>query len=292
MRAKANHLRGLVVLTTVTLAASLLLVLVAPGKQAEAIVASDDVEVNSPLVEHQDSRDHQSLLVTSEKDCQEIVFTRLGNTQSVREVVPSNFIVTEFQPGTVPMQFTEYHCETISVDDKFDNNVDDNKDERPTTVTLGSVPVTLPNGKGGRYLLWLGTDNPILAARYRQLGFPAEYLPHTSFSVTGTQGKVLYEFIGDELDHTLQFTAPVPTTEVPPSPTSTLTLLHEGSEGLVQLKFVNDTLNLGPQRNGPLTTVQIDPTSYIASLLASSPTFSIPVTYVSGGWTGTTEPLE
>jgi hypothetical protein len=80
-------------------------------------------------------------------------------------------------------------------------------------------------------------------------------------------------------------------------PGSTLTLFYEGREGLVQLQFVNDKLELVPQTTrgvptGPLTKVNIDPASYIASLQASPLQFTIPVTYVRGGWTVTAKILE
>jgi len=283
--AKPSHLRVLVALAVAALVGSAL-VLFAATKPAEAVVQIDDDE-NGSSAGHQDSRDHQTLLETQETDCIEVPFFRLGSTEAVREIVPSNYTVREVRPGNVALTFIEYHCESITVDGKH---------SLPTTVTLGSVPIVSRDGEplsGTGYVLWLGTDNPILAARYRQLGIPAEFVPHSSFTFTqenvpGVGSKVRFDLIGDRLDHAVESLVITEPAQGPIRHAQGGVFVYEGNEGWARLSFFNDVRPPG----AATTSATIEPTSEIASLLASPLTFTGRTQYIRGDWTGTTQLLE
>jgi hypothetical protein len=70
--------------------------------------------------------------------------------------------------------FPDYVCEALSVNGHA---------ARPTIVSLGVVAVQR-EGRPTTYVLWVGTDNPLLFARLQQLGVDAFFIPQSTYTET------------------------------------------------------------------------------------------------------------
>jgi len=124
---------------------------------------------------------------TAENDCSEIAITRATNAPDAQAVIPSRYGISETNPGVGRLFVHTYTCQALTIDGQ--PVVGGN---RPTTISIGSVAVNTLDGTtlaGGfnAYILWFGTDNPVLFAKYQQLGLPVRFLkPDTGTTTTLT----------------------------------------------------------------------------------------------------------
>ena len=231
---------------------------------------------------------HQTLLETTEMDCYEIAITRAGST-AIDAHVPDRYTLLRLTNGAPRLVINDYACAEVSVDGQRLN--------KATIVTLGRAVITARDGTpaAGSYLLWLATDNPGLAARYRQVGVPASYVPMSSWSTTtSTSGLVstTIEVVDADLGHTLESSAPVAPVPVPVDPPNGPIVFYEGSKGSVRMTIVNTELgSAGARVWGDLSVVPA-----IAPLV--NPQFAtmvgtnFPAGAVRGSWTSTVERID
>ena len=107
---------------------------------------------------------HQTFLTTDERDCHEINIPRATVYAATDGLVPDRYTVAAL-PTAARVRVIDYVCESLTVDGQ--------PHARQTQVTIGAVQLAQQGTSTPYYILWLGTDNPVLAARYRQLGIPA-----------------------------------------------------------------------------------------------------------------------
>ncbi|WP_243075748.1 hypothetical protein [Microbacterium sp. SS28] len=120
---------------------------------------------------------HMTLLTTQEADCTEVFIPRAVTVEGARALVPGHYeLVTTVSAGVTFARFVvwDYVCEKVSVDGQ--------KLDQRTHISIGAIAITTrdqvplpPNS--AFYTVAIRTDNPVLAARYRQVGLPAEFAP-------------------------------------------------------------------------------------------------------------------
>jgi hypothetical protein len=109
--------------------------------------------------------------------------------------------------------------------------------QHPSTTTF-ILSAALLNGTS--YVLLYATDNPVLAARYRQLGWPVELLTPKTGSIwtTGRDGspREVWSLQGPGLDGTVDGSVPA---TLDPAEASTFELVHESNGTLLHLCYAN-----------------------------------------------------
>jgi hypothetical protein len=184
---------------------------------------------------------HMTLLETREWDCYELNIPRTGNLAAIREAVPERYqpVVLGAPPDTYALLRTwDYVCRDLTVD---------GQPYAPMTqISLGGVSLASRDGQltsGTFYLLWIGTDNAVLAARYAQVGLPATFVPDMRSSVSELPDVpyVVSFDVPGRLGHTVAGAA-----GAPPQPQavtdSRVTLYHEGASGEVALAYANQEI--------------------------------------------------
>jgi hypothetical protein len=188
-----------------------------------------------------DRATHMTLLETMESDCYELTVPRAGNASAVREALPERYQPAVF--GIAPDTFAglrtwDYVCRDLTVHGQR---------YAPTTqITLGGVALATRDGlpaTGRYYLLWIGTDNAVLAARYGQVGLPATFVPDMHASVSElTDAPFVVSFnVPGPAAHTVAGQGGAPP-EPQPVTDSHLTLYHQGSAGEVALRYDNQSI--------------------------------------------------
>lgn len=230
---------------------------------------------------------HQTLLQTRELDCHEISIARAGSIAELRSRVPAHYTL-----GAARLFINDYACRNVSADAQTLS--------KETIISLGHVPVTHRDGQpvsGSSYLLWLATDNPALAARYRQVGVAATFAPGSSWSIsTAATGEVTTSIVleAPDIAHRLTTVAPLAPTPQPPTQASGLTLYHQGWNGEVRLDYRNTEIAaVSAKVAGDLSTAP-DVAQLVANpallKLSGSSTFSNAA--IHGSWTGTLQRIE
>jgi hypothetical protein len=239
--------------------------------------------------------EHRGLIETEETNCFETADRRPVLWSQVDAYVPDTYQVTAAAAPPPPawlgpadavvanVGFTDYVCESVSVNGH--RGV-------PTIVSMGTVAVTR-NGVGTSYVLWVGTDNPLLYARLQQLGVEAYFIPRSSYSKTVNaegQTQITVEYVGtgrSGLDYTRTITV---LTDPPGQRVSTGTFYHLGRFGEVRFVYANRL------QTNATATVCFDlepgslPTEYgITNFPAGC--FPSPRALIRGSWSGTIELL-
>lgn len=117
-------------------------------------------------------------VTTDEGGCIEAGYIRGGNVAAVEALVPDRFMI-ELLAGTGPARarlfVNEVTCETVDIEGHATY-------QPPTTTMIVSAAIDAVDGRpeDGSYVLSYATSNPVLWARYRQLGWPAERLDPSS----------------------------------------------------------------------------------------------------------------
>jgi len=260
------------------------------GSTAQA--ASDDEPgpednirgVQSP--DHEDSRNHQEVLTTREQNCYEFNIPRGTNRVATQALLPEGYVAAPLSatsPHLTSVVFIDYHCDIA---------IDRQQQFRSTTVSFVGVRLASRYGvpTNGYYILALTTTNPILAARYRQIGIPAVF-DHDSVSsdvlrANGTEADVAFDISGAGIDHFLTGVTREPAAG-PISNTASVPFYYESSEGSLRLTFAN---HLRPATTA-LTTVDFSGASLIVPLLASPVRTTSRFTFLRGSWEGRLEVL-
>lgn len=238
-RGRANVRVGVaaaITISTIALAAA-----AAVAAPASAIT-SDGVRLN----------EHAGEIVTEENDCFETADRRPAPIEVVRESIPDTFtpeVTVAPGPPVWPIAgqlvgavaFTDYVCESFSVN---------GHGPRPTIVSMGVVPFVARDGVAdrGSYILWVGTDNPLLFVRLKQLGVKTYFIPRSNYTETvksapdgTTTTEITVNYVGNGPDG-LSYTRTISAREaVLPAPADGLATgwVHLGSQGEVNLTFQN-----------------------------------------------------
>lgn len=231
---------------------------------------------------------HQTFLSTDERDCHEINIPRATVYAATDGLVPDRYTVAAL-PTFARVRIIDYVCESLTVDGQ--------PHARQTQVTIGAVQLAQQGTSTPYYILWLGTDNPVLAARYRQLGIPAVNLAGSTSLVTLTPAgglNVTLQYTTDdpsepsELDHTITTRAPIAPLPVP-TPGSQLRLFHDDERGQTQVVFNNlesaataGVITADLTRIRPLADIIVFP-----SLLTIGGTTSFGGSTIRGSWEAT-----
>src|SRR6478735_3986946 len=235
-----------------------------------------------------DSRPGPSWATTQESDCFEVLTQRGVKTTEVDLLVPERFGLPA--TATTTLFLHTYTCRQFSVDGQPQVGRD-----KTTTITIGSVSVTSVDGQPTTgftgYVLWYGTDNPVLFAKFHQLGWPVTFLPATTAVLpqspqAGDAVTAGWAIRGPGIDYDLQVNALEPTTS---SASSTVPFLHEGSDGrLLRLAVANQQAG---QVSATSTTAQLEGIDLLQPLLTDPRFNTIPqpgqvarFPYLRGSW--------
>ena len=219
-----------------------------------------------------------------EQGCHELIISRGGNAAAVRAAVPARYTLLN-NSATV----TTYTCEDVTVDGQ------PNIGSGPTTTTIGTVGGTHRDGAelgaNSRYILWHGTDNPVLFAKYQQVGLPTQLLhPSTEAAAVETPtSTAAWSIRGKGLDYDITEAIPTGAPGQPPV-TPQVTWYHEGPDGTVELALDNNT-----RQSTALTRATLSGLEPLFGLLANPALATIPLpntippalAYITGGWTST-----
>jgi hypothetical protein len=138
-------------------------------------------------------------------------------------------------PGAIvaAVGFQDYVCAGLSVNGHA---------ARPTIVSLGVVAVRR-DGVPVSYILWVGTDNPLLFARLQQLGVETFFIPQSTYTETTNllgQREITVDYVSrgpGGLDYTRNLVV-VSEPALAPVP-SVGTFYHLGSRGEVRFSYAN-----------------------------------------------------
>jgi hypothetical protein len=240
----------------------------------------------------------QGEFFTDERDCFETVDRRPVPIDVVRGYVPGNYTPAVFvapgppawptpgeQVGSVG--FTDYVCKSFSV-----NGID----AGPTIVSMGVVVLT-PTGVPPRrlYVLWVGTDNPLLFEAFQQLGVNAYFIPRSSYTevtTTGTDGtrrtEIVVNYVGNEPGG-LNYTRTIRATEgalATPSDGLAAGWYTLGSKGEVALSFLNDFTSAGTANVCLHYEPGSIPTQYGLTEFTNGSCFPTLRQFIRGSWQG------
>lgn len=236
-----------------------------------------------------DGRDtHLTRMTAGFSDCYEIAVFRAASLSALRAAVPARYGLF-FPEGSPSPRLTVIDASCVT-------SVDDQRRERRSVVTLGLAALTSRDGvatPNSSYVLWLGTDDAVLAARLRQVGLPAEFLPGSSSTDQPVEGgsTIGFEFVGDGLDHDLTMTVVEPPPAILP-PGTPFTAYYDGPRGDIRLRDVNAlTAATEAKIFADLTGIEVlQPLLALPRLATlSGGTFR---TFSRGGWTRTVERLD
>jgi len=229
---------------------------------------------------------HQTLLRTVEQSCVEVAIPRAVTAPGARALVPDRYGLFQAGAGAANLTVWDYACDRISVDGQ--------QRARSVQVSLGAVRISTRDGvpapdAASYYLLWIATDDPVLLARYRQLGLPAQPLDGSWSASDPAAGPYELSFTtGGSIAHTVSSVAdaapePVPVTD------SGITLYAEGDRsGEVVLAYENSLLGQASAR----ITADFTAHSVLAPIIALPRLLTIsgvvfPSGSVRGSWTVT-----
>ena len=142
---------------------------------------------------------------TDEQDCREANVSRAVLTSRLDPLVPDRYSLLQITATASRLALTTYTCARVSVDGQPVAGHD-----KPTTVTIGSAVVTHRDGEQlptqQQYILWYGTDNPVLFAKLQQTGLPVSFLPGSSGTASSDEGVTTIDWAirGAGLDYQLQ----------------------------------------------------------------------------------------
>ena len=229
---------------------------------------------------------HQTLLETVESDCYEIPIPRAVKWIPARALVPERYEplgIVAAEPAT-RLRMWDIVCNDFSVDGQR---------HAPTTQTsMAAIQLATRDGVPvveSYYLLYLNTDNPVLAARLRQLGLPAQFEPGLSSSVSdpsSTPYKVAFAVPGENT-YTVSAVAATAPAPVPVSPANPFRLYHEGAAGEVVYSITNRELAAAPA----MVTADYRQHPLLVSLIAQDRLLQINAPFAvgtaRGSWTAT-----
>jgi hypothetical protein len=185
-----------------------------------------------------DGRSSTAQVSTDEQDCRETNVVRAVLTSGLDPLVPDRYSLLRLGPSASRFVVTTYTCSRVSVDGQPAVGHD-----KSTTVTIGSAVVTSRDGQPlpasqQQYVVWYGTDNPVLFAKLQQTGLPVSFLHGSSATASADAGTTTIDWAirGAGLDYVEQAVA----TDPPDEPgASTTTWWYDGPEGDLQITYAN-----------------------------------------------------
>jgi hypothetical protein len=241
MHTLSASLRGLaalrrLLLVTAGLAAVLLACIAGFAPPARALAPGDET-LEPPGLE--DRETHMTMLTTHESDCTELAIVRAVTAAGARALVPERYQPAAVVSGDLVsgrFQMWDYVCEHLRLDDQ--------SHAPRTQISIGAIAVTSRGGvpvNRGYYLVYLATDNPALAARYRQVGLPAAFTPGLSAAVSDVAASPFeVSFIAPTAQYTLTAVSAMAPSPVPVAADGP-NLFYEGGSGEVLLSYHNHT---------------------------------------------------
>ena len=234
---------------------------------------------------------HQTLLETMESDCYEIPIPRAVKWDPARALVPQRYeplALAAAEPAT-RLRMWDIVCNDFSVDGQR---------HAPTTqISMAAIQLATRDGVRvveSYYLLYLKTDNPVLAARLRQLGLPAQFERGLGSSVSdpsSTPYEVSFAVPGEN-SYTVSVVAATAPAPVPVSPANPFRLFHEGAAGEVLYSITNRELAAVPA----MITADYRQHPLLVSLIAQERLLQINAPFAvgtgRGSWTGTVTHLD
>ena len=176
-------------------------------------------------------------VTTDEQDCRETNILRAVLTSKVDPLVPDRYRLLQITPTASRLIVTTYTCSQVSVDGQPVVGRD-----KPTTVSIGSAVITHRDGvqlpTTQQYIVWYGTDNPVLFAKLRQTGLPVSFLPGSSATAASDGGTTTVEWAirGAGLDYVQQAEGTWPVTD---PRASTSTWRYDGPNGDLRITYDN-----------------------------------------------------
>jgi len=216
-----------------------------------------------------------------EQNCRETNVARAVLTSGLDPLVPDRYTLRQLTATASSLVVTTYTCAEVSVDGQPVVAHD-----QPTTVSIGSATVTHRDGQPlpapQQYILWYGTDNPVLFGRLQQTGLPVSFLPRSSVAATfeGESATVDWAIRGAGLDYDLHALA----TEADAVPvTSTSTWWHDSPKGNLRITYDNLIV-----RSTAVITADFTGNELLAQIIALPSLLkvtNVPFVYVHGSWT-------
>jgi hypothetical protein len=245
------------------------------------------VATTTPAVADDPPSTTAAAVTTDEQGCHETQIQRAVTMSSLRPLVPTRYGLFPVNPAgtTGRITATSYTCAAVSVDGQPVVGRD-----KTTTVTIGSARVNARDGQPllssqGEYILWYGTDNPVLFAKLQQTGLPVVFLRRSTGSVTsdGVTNTVDWSIAEAGLDYTVSLTGPVPATDPATRPETSTTWWFDGPKGDLKIIYTNHTLSTPVPVNADFTANAVlkDRVVAPAALVINGGVFQ----YIQGGWT-------
>jgi hypothetical protein len=233
---------------------------------------------------------------TAESGCVELIVARAGLITAVRELVPDRYTLSTLNANATRMNLTTYTCERIDL-----GGAPATDGAQPTTVVIGSAPITARDGvpTPGSYLLFYGTDNPVLFSQYQRLGLPVSFIPHTSseLDLGDVSSTLEWTLAGNGFDYHLKAVGDAAAVTLTGT---TANFFYDGRHGDLRLRFANDDL----RQSGSRITADLSQLEPLVPLLAQPGLACIPMgippcqlqdppstlfapSYLRGSWTST-----
>lgn len=219
-------------------------------------------------------------VTTDEGGCLEAGYIRGGNVAAVEALVPDRFTI-ELLAGTGPARarlfVNEVTCQTVEVDGHASY-------QRPTTTMIVSAAIDAVDGRpaDGSYVLSYATSNPVLWARYRQLGWPAERLdPSSGVAVEALPDGVTqatWTVSGGGWDHVTRIQATAATTPI----SDVATYYYDRADERLTLTYDEELLVSAGRLDGDLSGTPLAAVAYIPPVFTN-----ISGGFFRGGWEAT-----
>lgn len=185
-----------------------------------------------------EDRPSTALVTTDEQNCHETNILRAVLTSQLDALVPDRYTLLRITPTASRFIVTTVTCFQMSVDGQPAVGRD-----KPTTISIGSAVVTHRDGqqlppRQQQYIVWYGTDNPVLFAKLQQTGLPVSFLPRSSATITsnGATSTITRAIRGAGLDYDETAVGIEPTAAPQPS---TSVWWHDGPKGDLRITYNN-----------------------------------------------------
>jgi len=215
-----------------------------------------------------------------EQDCLETSVARAVLTSKIDPLVPDRYALANLNANASRFIVTTYTCSQVSVEGQPVAGHD-----KPTTVTIGTAPVISRDGEQfpsqEQYIIWYGTDNPVLFAKLQQTGLPVSFLPRSSTTITSDNGITTVDWAirGAELNYDERAVWTEQTTELV---TPTTTWWHDGPKGDLRITYDNRFM-----RSTAVLTADFTDNDLLSDLIAQPTLLNInqvPFPFVRGSW--------
>ena len=200
-------------------------------------VTGVNLTVSYPAVADESSE--EAAVTTAEVGCRETNVPRAVLTSGLDPLVPDRYTLLRTTATASRLTVTTYTCSEVSVDAQPVVGQD-----KPTTVTIGSATVSHRDGQPlpsnqQQYIVWYGTDNPVLFARLQQTGLPVSLLPRARTTVNSGGATITavdwaIRGAGLDYDENAEGTEPVAAPQV-----STSIWWYAGPKGDLRITYSN-----------------------------------------------------